>query len=164
MTDERAVALSASDSMREALMDQVSFGCVAEDIADQLAESLARVLDYPGDPRGDLAEGLARLGCCPDGIEDAIHEAVERRARKAADSLIHAGLPLADRGMPDGAVVALRKVRARLRQDAAEGIAAARETVSCAYDDCGAPAVGLGTRPDLCRDCGDEEAGRYAEP
>lgn len=34
----------------------------------------------------------------------------------------------------------------------------------CATEDCGAPVQFGSTRPDLCRDCGDEEAGRYAEP
>ena len=99
-----------ADRLAESLMDQVSIGRVGEELADEMASSIADELGAGADAaESDIAEALAHLGCSPDVIHDMIHTGLTRIAGRA--SLLLASGPLPD-GMPVDAENAIRRVKA----------------------------------------------------
>ena len=109
--NERRMAVA--ETLQEAMVEELSLGCEAESLADQVAESLAEVLGYGDDPRGDLAEGLSHMGIGPDDIDTVLREALRRLAWRAATTLT--GQPVPEK-TPTGAAGALARVR-RLAQE-----------------------------------------------
>ena len=105
--------MAETETIQEAMLDQLTLGCEAEALADQVAESLAEVLGYGDDPRGDLAEGLAHMGIGPDDIESGVREVIRGLAWRAATTLT--GQPIPEK-TPTGAAGALAKVRRLARE------------------------------------------------
>ena len=100
---------TVEDHLAESLMEHVTLGIVAEDLADQMAESLANSLNVDA----DVAEGLAHLGCGPDEIEDLVRKGLTGLASRVARKLC--------RALPEG-----------LPEDAAAGMGAVLESAQTA--------------------------------